>query len=224
MTLSGKKKDQIKSKGFKFDAIINSPELNRPGFYLVILSKTGENNSNACFIAQFSKENAHNNQIYKNFISEKQSKDIKKGYSVNTDEFFSWKGLENQFELKRLGKRTGLKAVKLKDIAKIEKNDSRSIEDCDWDNDSQTFIYDFLFFPEQPNKRITNNPDNFEDSFDEYFKLSFDTSQYSPDYIVEYFNNSKLGELGLASCLQDGYYKNISNPLIDCCRVQKQLL
>jgi hypothetical protein len=156
--------------------------------YLIVAS-VGENNST--FTAKISSDQKSNEIIYKNFINKKDGKKIQLGKFIDLQGFNSFKALEKEENLYKLGKRTGLQAVPLNDVS-LEINTIRDIKQEDVEHKPNS-----IYVPKVGNSNVVHNPSDFNIKPKNYLQIVLNDN-ISPIFISNYFNTT-IGKLSLES-------------------------
>ena len=158
------------------------------GTYLVIAS-IGE--SKTTFTAKLNSDLNTNEIIYKNFINKKESKKIQLGKFVELENFNSFKTLEREENLFKLGKRTGLQAVLLNEVS-IEINTIRDIK-----SENVQHKLNSIYVPKVGNSNVVYNPSDFNIKPKNYLQIVLNDNM-SAVFISNYLNTN-IGKLSLDS-------------------------
>jgi hypothetical protein len=156
--------------------------------YLVIAS-SGKNETT--FTATLNSDIKINEIIFKNYINKKESKKIQLGKFVELDNFNSFKTLEREENLFKLGKRTGLPIVFLKEVS-IEINTIRDIN-----SENVEHKLNSIYVPKVGNSNVVYNPTDFNIKPKNYIHIVLKDNM-SPIFISNYLN-TKIGKLSLES-------------------------
>jgi len=120
--------------------------------YLVVAS-LGECKST--FTAKLTSDKKSNEIIYKNFITKKEGVKIQLGKFIELENFNSFKALEKEDNLFKLGKRTGLPMIHLNDIS-IKINTIRDIKQENVEHKPNS-----IYVPKVGNIDVVHNPSDF---------------------------------------------------------------
>ncbi len=156
--------------------------------YLIVAS-VGKSKSH--FTAKLTSDNKANKIIYKNFISKKEGKKIQLGKFIKLQNFNSFKALEKEDNLFKLGKRTGLPTVLLNNIL-IEINTIRDIKQED-----VVHKLNSIYIPKVGNSDVVHNPSGFKIKPKNYLQIVLNDN-ISPVFISNYLNTT-IGKLSLES-------------------------
>ena len=143
------------------------------------------------FTAKILSDEKSNEIIYKNFISNKEGKKIQLGKFIELQNFNSFKSLEKEENLFKLGKRTGLPAVTLNAIS-LEINAIRDIKQEDIEHKSNS-----IYIPKVGNSDVVHNPSDLNIKPKNYLQIVLNDN-VSPIFISNYLN-TKIGKLSLES-------------------------
>lgn len=154
--------------------------------YLVIAS-IGE--SKTTFTAKLNSDVKINEIIYNNFINNKKGKKLQFGKFVELENFNSFKTLEREENLFKLGKRTGLPAVLLYEIS-IEINTIRDINPENVEHKLNS-----IYVPKVGNSNVVYNPLDFNIKSRNYLQIVLKENM-SPVFISNYLN-TYIGKLSL---------------------------
>ena len=155
----------------------------------LIVATLGQNKTT--FTAKMSSDSKTNEIIYKNYCAKKEGKKIQLGKLIDYQEFNSFKTLEKEDNLFKLGKRTGLPTVTLKDLY-ISINTIRDIKQEDVNH-----ITNSIYIPRVGNSDVVHNPSDFNIKPKNYLQVILN-DEASPVFLANYLNTT-IGKLSLES-------------------------
>lgn len=156
--------------------------------YLVIASKGGNKST---FTAKLTSDNKSNEIIFKNFINEKDGVKIQLGKFIKLESFNSFKALEKEDNLFKLGKRTGLPVTSLNEVS-LKINTIRDIKQENVEHKPNS-----IYVPKVGNSDVVHNPSNFNIKPKNYLQIIL-TDNVSPVFISNYLN-TPIGKISLES-------------------------
>lgn len=156
--------------------------------YLIVAS-LGKTKST--FTAKISTDKKSNEIIYKNFINNREGKKIQLGKFIELEVFNSFKSLEKEENLFKLGKRTGLSPVPLNSIS-LEINTIRDIKQEEVEHKQNS-----IYVPKVGNSNVVHNPASFNIKPRNYLQVVL-KDNISPVYLSNYLNTT-IGKLSLES-------------------------
>ena len=156
--------------------------------YLVVASK-GDNKST--FTAKLTSDKKSNEIIFKNFINEKDGVKIQLGKFIEFQNFNSFKALEKEDNLFKLGKRTGLPMISLNEVS-IKINTIQDIK-----KENVVHKTNAIYVPKVGNSAVVYNPSDFNIKPKNYLQIVLN-GNVSPVFISNYLNTS-IGKISLES-------------------------
>lgn len=164
----------------------HSPTTSIPS-YLVLITKT---NSKKTFLAKLSSNHPTNKIISNNFKNSKEGKTISLGSFVDFSQLTSYNAYEKNQGLLKIGQKTGIKPILLRDIAVLKTIKHISPEKLEHSNNS-------IYLPRVGNSDVVENPSEFNLKSQNYIQVILN-EQVNPTYLAKYFN-TYLGQLTLES-------------------------